>query len=168
MFLLITARSRVVSPDPAPPPGQPQIGLSTSSISGGTVEEGDTTPVTGSIDVTNTGTGALSGLAVSAVTYVQGASGWLTPTWDSGNSQADWTISPTGLTEDLYSATFQVTASNANAVTVTATLEVTAVAAPPGNFTAPDVSLPSFIAFGSSDDDLDGAPFTPSAIGYYD
>lgn len=161
---LIISRPRVAIATVSQPPGVPVISPATTSINPAQIVEGSTTPVTGSIAVTNGGTGTLSGLAVSSVTYQQG-SGWLTPTWDSGNSEVDWSINPTGLTNGTYSASFQITATNATAVTITAM--VTIYVSAPGNFPSPMFSLPTFLAHDTADDDVDGVALTANAIGYY-
>lgn len=165
ILTVLAVRSRVAVVETTPEqPGVPVIVPATTSIAPAPIEQGGTTPVTGSIAVTNGGTGTLADLAVSAVTYQQG-SGWLTPTWDAGNTEADWSIDPTGLAEGTYAASFQITSSNAEPVTISATVEIFVAAA--GNFPTPAVSLASFATHDADDDNIDGAPYVPEALGYF-
>lgn len=121
--LIVAAACGGDGPTPPPPPA-PAIALGPSSV---TVQDTTFTssPAPISIAVTNSGTGDLTGLAVGAITYGAGASGWLSASLSGAGAPATLTLTlaNAGLAAGTYTATVPVTAPNAvnapQAVTVT-------------------------------------------------
>ena len=99
----------VVDVSSAPPP---LIGLSTGALTF-TDTAGTADPAPQTVNVTNSGGGTLSGLAVGTITYGSGASGWLTASLSGGTAPATLTLQPSnaGLNPGTFTATVPVTAS---------------------------------------------------------
>ncbi len=117
------------------PSSGPRIALSSDSVIF-TAMEGGSDPAPSAINVTNAGTGSLTGLAVGAITYGPGGSGWLgTVNLMDSTAPATLTVQATvgTLPAGTYEATVEVTspvASNSPAVLVV-TFTVTSAPAPP-------------------------------------
>lgn len=127
----------VVDVSSAPPP---LIGLSTGALAF-TDTAGTTNPAPQTVNVTNSGGGTLSGLAVGAITYGAGASGWASASLGGSSAPTTLTItlSNTGVNPGTYTATVPVTASgvgnspqNVTVTYVLAVPPVTAITLSPG------------------------------------
>src|SRR5579862_6570964 len=98
------------------PQTHPAIGLATTTIEfGAQVASGNPTAQT--VNVTNSGTGTLSGLALGTITYTGGgASGWLNASLSTTSAPATISLTATtgSLTQGTYSATIPVKASSAS------------------------------------------------------
>ncbi|OGT99732.1 MAG: hypothetical protein A2085_05795 [Gemmatimonadetes bacterium GWC2_71_10] len=108
---------------------QALIGLSPTSVAiADTV--GTSSPATVNVSVTNAGGGSLTGLAVGAITYGSGASGWLTATLTATTAPTSLAlvVDNTGLAAGTYTATVPVTASGVgnSPQNLTVTLNMTA------------------------------------------
>lgn len=134
IFVTALANSRIedtsvvdVSSAPAP-----LIGLSVNALRF-TDTAGTADPAPQTLNVTNSGGGTLSGLAVGTLAYGTGASGWLTASLNGATAPATLTLQPsnTGLSPGTYTATVPVTASGVGNspqnVTVTYVLAVPSV-----------------------------------------
>ncbi len=108
----------------APPPPQPVLSLSGTSLTFNATQGSGTNPAPGSINVTNTGTGTLNFTATSD-------SAWLGASPTSGTAPQSLQISATlgSLTAGTYTGHITVTSSGANGSP--ATITVTFVVAPP-------------------------------------
>ncbi|MBL8326977.1 MAG: Ig-like domain-containing protein [Rubrivivax sp.] len=122
-----TAFSFTTQADPASPPA---ITLSSTALTF-TAAPGGANPLAQVVNISNSGGGTLGGLAVGAITYGAGATGWLqAPVLNSTTAPATLTVQPvTGaLAAGTYTATIPITsgvASNSPR-TVTVTFNVTA------------------------------------------
>ncbi|HWO87638.1 MAG TPA: Ig-like domain-containing protein [Gemmatimonadales bacterium] len=110
----------------APPP---LIGLSRTSLTfNDTLSTAN--PQAQTVEVTNSGGGVLSGLAVGAITYGSGASGWLSASLNNSTAPATLTVSASlaGLTAGTFTAQIPITASGVSnsPQTVSVTFNVTA------------------------------------------
>jgi len=105
----------------------PAIGLSLTAV-GFTDTVGTADPAPRTVTVSNTGGGALTGLATGTITYGAGATGWLTASLNTATAPATLTLtaSNAGLAAGSYTATVPVTSGVATnspqTVTVTYTL----------------------------------------------
>jgi hypothetical protein len=93
-------------------------------------------PTAQTVNITNSGTGSLSGLTVGTITYGSGASGWLNASLAGSSAPAAITLNAaTGsLTQGSYSATIPITSSGAT--NSPQSLKVTFLVFPPaGNTT---------------------------------
>ena len=116
------------------PQTHPAIGLAVASIEFGAQFAGGN-PSAQTVNITNSGTGTLSGLSLGMISYAAGASGWLNATLSTGTAPASISLNATtgSLAQGSYSATIPVTAAGA---TAPASLKVTFVIFPPaGNTT---------------------------------
>ncbi len=93
----------VVGP-PAPPPGLPIIGVSTTSVSF-SAAAGGSNPIAQTVAITNVGLGTLSGLGVGTILYQPIVSGWLSSTL-SGNTSAPSTLVLSATTSGLLPGTY--------------------------------------------------------------
>jgi len=96
------------------PQTHPSIGLAVQSVEFG-AEIGSGNPSAQTVNITNSGTGTLSGLSVGTITYGTGASGWLSATISGGSAPASISLNATigSLAQGSYSATVPITASGA-------------------------------------------------------
>ncbi len=95
--------------------GSPAIALNPTSVTF-TDTVGTANPAARTVEVTNGGGGALTGLAVGTLSYGSGASGWLTATLSSMTAPATLTLSAnlSGLSAGTYTATVPITSSVAS------------------------------------------------------
>ena len=95
--------------------GPPAIALNPTSVTF-TDTIGTANPAAKTVEVTNGGGGALTGLAVGTVSYGSGASGWLTATLSSTTAPATLTLAAnlSGLSAGSYTATVPITSSVAS------------------------------------------------------
>ncbi len=113
-------------------PTTPLIALSPVSR-GFTAPSGGSAPAAKTVSITNTGTGTLSGLAVGAINYLGGPTGWLTTaTLNSATAPATLTVqaSPGVLPAGNYTAKVPITSAVAgnSPQNVTVTMTVTPAA----------------------------------------
>jgi hypothetical protein len=111
------------------PQTHPGIGLAATSVQFG-AEVGTGNPSAQTLNITNSGTGTLSGLSLGTITYGTGASGWLGATLSASTAPATITLNATigSLAQGSYSATVPITASGAG--NSPASLKVTFVVFP--------------------------------------
>ncbi|HZS60225.1 MAG TPA: hypothetical protein VFA43_13200 [Gemmatimonadaceae bacterium] len=97
------------------PQTHPAIGLATTTIVFGAQLAGGN-PTAQTVNVTNSGTGTLSGLALGTITYAGGGSGWLNATLSTTSAPATITLNATtgSLAQGTYTATIPVNASSAS------------------------------------------------------
>ncbi|MEQ1911351.1 MAG: CARDB domain-containing protein, partial [Vicinamibacterales bacterium] len=119
----------------APTGGSPAIALSGTALTYGATQ-GGANPASQVVNVTNSGGGTLSGLAVGTITYGSG-SGWLQATLSGATAPATLTVGPTtgSLAAGTYTATVPITSGVATNSPLSVT--VTFTVAPP----APAISL---------------------------
>ncbi|MDB4917110.1 MAG: hypothetical protein JWM95_4754 [Gemmatimonadetes bacterium] len=105
----------------------PQILLSSNAAGFNTIV-GGATPVAKTINISNSGTGTLSGLALGSITYGAGATGWLSATLSASTAPASVTLNAAlgTLAAGTYTATLPVTAAGVSnsPQTITATFVV--------------------------------------------
>lgn len=118
---------------PTTPASNPAISLATTAVSFG-IQVGSGNPTAQTVNVTNSGTGTLSGLSVGTIAYGSGASGWLSASLTGSSAPATITLNATtgSLTAGTYSATIPITATATNSP---ATLKVTFAIFPPAGST---------------------------------
>ncbi|MBK6781754.1 MAG: hypothetical protein IPG75_19775 [Gemmatimonadetes bacterium] len=119
-----SATIRIKGPDPdatpvpvvltvAAPPTNPLIGLNPSSLLfSGTA--GGANPTAQAVQVSNSGTGALTGLALGTISYGAGPSGWISASLNGTTAPATVTVQPmtSGLSAGTtYTASIPVTAA---------------------------------------------------------
>jgi len=110
----------------------PAIGLGRSAVTFNATA-GGAAPGSESIGITNAGGGTLSGLAIGAIAYGAGASGWLSGvSLSSTTAPATLTLasSVTGLAPGTYTATVPITSSAAGVTNSPQSVAVTLVVAP--------------------------------------
>lgn len=97
--------------------------------------QGGTNPSVQSVLISNGGTGTLSGLGVSSVTYSGGPSGWLTTALNRSSAPATLRLTPniTGLTAGNYSAVVQLIASTVGVQPVNLTVNLAIGSTVPGS-----------------------------------
>lgn len=97
------------------PQSHPGIGLATTSVEFGAQVSGGN-PTAQTVNVTNSGTGTLSGLSLGSISYASGASGWLNATLNGSSAPATISLNVTtgSLAQGTYSATIPVTATSAS------------------------------------------------------
>jgi hypothetical protein len=106
---------------------QATIGLSPTSVTF-TATAGGSDPAVQTVDVTNTGTGALSGLAVGTPSYQGGEpTGWLAASIAASTAPTTVTLTPTlgSLAAGTYHATVDVTSSASGVTNSPQTITVT-------------------------------------------
>ncbi len=115
-----------------PPASAPSIAFSSSGAVF-TAPAGGASPAAQTINISNSGTGSLAGLATGTVTYGGGQiGGWLTASLNSSSAPATLTLTATtgALALGTYTASFPITASVTGITnspqTVTASLTITA------------------------------------------
>jgi plastocyanin len=124
----------------AAPPPTPTIALSVQSIAFSATAGGGN-PAAGTINVTNSSTGTLSGLTVDAPSYASGqATGWLAASLGATTAPAVLTLSATTgtLTAGTYSATVALRSSAPGVTNSPQTITVTFTVAPAP---APTISI---------------------------
>ena len=96
----------------APAPTSPLIGLAPASLNF-TGSAGGANPASQTVQVTNAGTGTLSGLGLGTISYGAGATGWLTASLGAATAPATLTVQPNiaGLAQGMYSAIVPVTST---------------------------------------------------------
>ena len=111
------------------PAAPPAIGLSATTASFADTVGGGA-PADQTINVTNSGAGTLSGLAVGTISYGAGGTGWLNASLNSATAPATLTlhVNPASLGAGHYTATVPVTGSSAsnNPQNVSVSLDVVA------------------------------------------
>ena len=119
---------------PTTPANNAAISLATNTVSFG-VQVGSGNPTAQTVNITNSGTGTLSGLAVGTIAYGTGASGWLSASLTGSSAPATVTINATtgSLAQGSYSATIPITASGAT--NSPASIKVTFAIFPPAGTT---------------------------------
>lgn len=132
----------------AAPTGAPTIALSAGTIAFNAYQ-GD--PASSqAVDITNSGTGTLNGLATGAVTYGAGASGWVTGvTLGAATAPTTLTVqvTPGAIAPGNYSATFPLTSTAPGVTNSPQTVTVTlAIVAPPGQSILLTPSACTFVA----------------------
>lgn len=127
----ITGQSVVVSLDLLAPAS---IKLSKTTVNFNGLQ-GGTNPSTQSVLISNGGTGSLSGIGVSSVTYSGGPSGWLTTALNNTAAPATLRLTPniTGLTAGNYSADLLLIASTAGVQPVHLTVNMAIGSTVPGS-----------------------------------
>lgn len=105
----------------------PTIGLSPASLAF-SATAGGASPAAKTAAVSNTGGGALTGLAVGTIAYGPGASGWVSASLNTSTAPATLTVAPTlgAIAAGTYTATVPVAAGGASnsPVSVSVTLTV--------------------------------------------
>ena len=111
----------------------PAIGLSSTAVTFN-AQVGGADPAAQAVQVTNSGGGTLSGLAVGTITYGAGATGWLTTASLGGaTAPTSLTLQPTtgSLAAGSYTATVPITSGVATNSPRTITVTFTVAANPP-------------------------------------
>ncbi len=112
-------------------PAVPTIALSPTSITfTDTALTSDPAPLT--VSITNAGLGTLSGLAIGAISYGAGGSGWLTASLSGATAPATLTLTAAkgSLAAGTYTATVPVQAAGASNTPQNVTVTLTIAAAP--------------------------------------
>ena len=144
----------------APPP---QLLLSPSGIARNAQQGTDISVSTQA--VSNGGSGGLAALGNIAVVPTTTQS-WVVASYSNG--VITYAFSNASLAPGTYNASFSVTADGAGVVNSPRTVNVQIiVAAVSGNYTPPEWTLPSFLSFSSSTDELSGVPFTAPDLGTF-
>src|SRR5580704_4384560 len=118
---------------PTTPANNAAISLATTTVSFG-AQVGSGNPTSQTVNITNSGSGTLSGLTLGTVAYGSGASGWLSASLTGSSAPATITLNATtgSLTAGSYSASIPITGSATNSP---ATLRVTFAIFPPAGTT---------------------------------
>ncbi|MBI4421458.1 MAG: choice-of-anchor J domain-containing protein [Gemmatimonadetes bacterium] len=116
------------------------IALSPTSVTF-TATQGGANPAAQAVNVTNSGSGTLSGLAVGTITYGTGASGWLSASLSSTTAPSTLTLTATtgSLGAASYTATVPITSSAATNSPQNVSVTFTVSSAP-----APDLIATAF------------------------
>jgi hypothetical protein len=119
---------------PTTPANNAAISLATNTVTFG-AQFGGGSPTSQTVNITNSGSGALAGLALGTIAYGSGASGWLSASLTGSSAPATITLNATigSLAQGTYSATIPITASSAT--NSPASLKVTFAIFPPAGTT---------------------------------
>ena len=126
-------------PPPPPPPPSPTISLTPATVTiNDTIGGAAVAPIT--VNVTNSGQGTLSGLALDSLTFGTGASGWLSAAISGADAPATvtLTVNDTALAAGTYTATLPVKAAGATNTPQTLTITLNRAPKPgPGPVVGP-------------------------------
>ncbi len=134
----------VPPPPPPPPPPAPVIALAPATVTiNDTIGGAVAAPIT--VNITNSGTGTLGGLALDTVTFGTGGTGWVSAAISGADAPATitLTVKDSALAAGTYTATLPVKGTNATTQPLTITLNRAGRAAPP------PVSGPVILAAGN-------------------
>jgi hypothetical protein len=106
----------------------PEMSLSPTSVAFSSWANATIQPGAQGVSVTNTGGGTLSGLTVTGIVYGGGSSGWLSATWQGGNTTANTVLllqpSAASLARGTYTATVTIDAPSVSPQNVSVTFAV--------------------------------------------